>query len=569
MDNTFVQLAIILGLASSLGFVCYKLKLPIMIAYLLGGLLIASAALFDTQTSKALSFLPEIGLAFVLFLVGMELDLREIKNIGKPVLIAGLTQILITTIAGSTIARVFGFTPLESVYMGAGLSFSSTILVIKLLTDKKDITALYGKLVVGVLLLEDLVAVLVMLGLTVSHSALSLSHQDPTPLITFLIKVVLLFAVAIILNQVLLKNLFKTVSGSSELLFLTALAFLFIYVSFALFLGFTTTIGAFLAGVSLASSPYHFQIQGKIKPLRDFFVALFFVYLGTKVNFADLSTVYPVILIFTTYALVLKPLIFMLLWGGIGLKKHTIFKAAISTSQISEFSMIIILMGIKNGSAGNLALTTMALSSVLTMLVSSLLVTHANQIYKQVRNLMAFFERKNFHHQLEHEVPKELITDHIIVIGAHRVGGEIARFLKREKIPHLVLDFDPHQIETMLREDIKAIYGDVSDPEILDCLNLDQARMVISTSQDQEDNLLLLEELKSRKVGIPIVARATSVEEAKVLYKKGTDFVIIPEILAGDLLLEKIKSYFDGGNFFKERARIEMDKLSKKPLAWE
>ncbi len=569
MDNTFIQLAIILGLASSLGFICYKLKLPIMIAYLLGGLLIASAALFDTQTSKALSFLPEIGLAFVLFLVGMELDIREIKNIGKPVLIAGLCQIFITTLAGSTIARAFGFGVIESIYMGAGLSFSSTILVVKLLTDKKDITSLYGKLVVGVLVLEDLVAVMIMLGLNVSQSALSLGYQNAFPLATFTFKVILLFAMAFVLNQILLKNLFKAVSQSSELLFLTALAFLFMYVSFAYLLGFSSSIGAFLAGVSLASSPYHFQIQGKVKPLKDFFVALFFVYLGTKVNFADLSKVYPVILLFTAYALVIKPFIFLTLWGGIGLKKHTIFKAATSTSQVSEFSMIIVLLMIKSGFSNNLALTTMALSCVLTMAISSLLITHSNQLYKKLKNFVEFFERKNYQHKLERQAPEIEIENHIIVVGAHRVGGEIARFLKREKIPHLVLDFDPHRIEIMLKEDIRALYGDVSDPDVLDGLSLDRARMVISTSQDLEDNLYLLEELKSRNINIPIITRSVSVEEAKALYKKGTDFVIIPEVLAGDLLLEKIKNYFNGDDFFKERARIEMDKLSKKPLAWE
>ena len=168
MDNIFIQLAIILGIASILGFITVRLKLPLLIAYLFGGLLIATTAVFDPRTSEVLHFLPEIGIAFVLFLVGMELDLREIKSLGKPILLAGILQITMTTIIGSSIARLLGFAPTESLYLGVGLSFSSTILVIKLLLDKKDLNALYGKLAVGILLLEDLLAVILLLFLTVT-----------------------------------------------------------------------------------------------------------------------------------------------------------------------------------------------------------------------------------------------------------------------------------------------------------------------------------------------------------------------------------------------------------------
>ena len=248
MDNIFIQLAIILGLSSMLGYLVVRLKLPILIAYLLSGLLIATTAVFDARASEVLHFLPEIGIAFVLFLVGMELDLREIKSLGKPILIAGILQTTITTIAGSSIAQLLGFGMQESWYLGVGLAFSSTILVIKLLLDKKDLSALYGKLAIGILLLEDLIAVILLLILTVSSSVLGLGLQQIAPLITLMLKAALLFILALILGKFILPTVFRSVARHGELLFLTALAWCFIYVSFAIFLGFS--IAYFVAGLA-------------------------------------------------------------------------------------------------------------------------------------------------------------------------------------------------------------------------------------------------------------------------------------------------------------------------------
>ncbi len=311
MNDIFIQLAIILTLSSALGFVIFKLKLPLLIAYVLAGLMLSALIGFDGASSSALSFLPDIGIAFVLFLVGMELDLREIKNYGKQILVAGILQVIITSVLGTFLAQSFGFNTTEAIYIGIGLSFSSTLVVVKLLLDRKELTSLYGKLSLGVLLLEDLIAVVILLVMTSSN----LSWSNSLPLSLFFLKVIGVFAAAILLNKYLLSPLFKKVSDSSELLFLTALAWCFSFITLSALLGFSTLIGAFLAGVVLASSPYHFHIQGRIKPMRDFFLALFFVYLGTRVNFAHIVNVYPLILIFASYAVLVKPLIFLLLFG--------------------------------------------------------------------------------------------------------------------------------------------------------------------------------------------------------------------------------------------------------------
>lgn len=566
MDILFIQLALILGLSSFFGYVVRLFKLPLLVAYLFVGLLLAASATIDVRASQILSFLPNIGVAFMLFLVGMELDLREIKSLGKPILTAGILQVFITAIVGSIIAKFFGFGLVEAWYLGIGLSFSSTVLVVKLLLDKKDLTSLYGKLSVGILLLEDFLAVVMLLLLTASESIFKSGLSVEFPLMAFIAKTMALFLTALLLNRFLLPRIFKAVSSQGELLFLTALAWCFFFVSFATILGFSALIGAFLAGVALASSPYHLHIQGKIKPLRDFFVALFFVYLGTQVNFAYLPTNLLLILTFGLYALLLKPIIYLLLLGIFGFRKHTMFQTAINLSQVSEFSLIILVVGLEKGIVGPSALTVIALTAVSTMVISSLMITHSKRIYKWVSKGVGFFEREA-RHFMEGE-QRDTLSGHVILIGGHQVGGEIVKLFKREKVPQIVLDFNPHLVQSLLELHVPVVYGDMGDPDVLEALNLAEARMIISTAPNFDDNKLLLEELKNKHINIPTVLRAETVQEADELYKGGADYVIIPEILAGDSLVEKLREHLSG-KYFEDRRHLEREKLAKKTLAWE
>lgn len=563
MNNIFIQLAVILSLSSALGLIVYKLKLPLLIAYLGCGLLLSLLTSFDVSKSSALSFLPDIGLAFVLFLVGMELDLREIKNYGKQILTAGILQVIITAVLGTFIAQSFGFNASEAIYLGIGLSFSSTLVVVKLLLDKKELTSLYGKLSLGILLLEDLLAVVILLVMT--SGTLSLANSLSLPV--FFIKVIALFLAVFLLNRFLLSALFKIISDSPELLFLTALAWCFSFITLASSLGFSILIGAFLAGVALASSPYHFHIQAKVKPMRDFFLCLFFVYLGTRVNFFNITHIFPLILVFVLYAVLIKPLIYLLILGIFGFRKHTMFLTAINLSQVSEFSLIILLVALKFGLVSQTGLTVIALSSVLSFVSSSLIISKSTKIYKYVSFVVAFFEKEK--HPVWEKEGEAKLLDHVVIIGAHRVGADVVKFFKREGQSMVVLDHNPHQVEMLLSLSIPVIYGDMQDPESLDILSLDEAKIIISTAPDLEGNKTLLEDLKVRHISAPVVVRAETIKDARSLYKLGADYVIIPDLLAGDYLLDTLRDHLNDKGYFKDRAKIELEKLSHKILAWE
>lgn len=540
MDNIFIQFALVLSVASAFGFILHKLKLPLVVAYLLAGVALSVPAFFHVSDLGIFHFLPELGIAFVLFLIGMELDLREIKALGKPIIAASLGQIVISTLAGYAIAGYLGFGMAESLLLGMGLAFSSTVVVIKLLLEKRELSSLHGKLSVGILLLEDLVAIVLLMVVSVGSSALNMGFQASIPLLTLFLKAIGLFVLTFILSRYVLEKVFDAVAKSVELLFLTAVTWCFIFTSLAVLSGFSVVIGAFLAGVALASSPYHLQIQGKVKPLRDFFVTLFFVYLGTHARWDDMAVHAVSILLFTVYALLVKPIIFLLILGAFGFRRHTLFQTSLSLSQISEFSLIVVLVGVEMGIASQGALSVMAAVAVISIISSSIMGSYSKKLYRLFYPFIGFFERKNHTHFLEpHE--EGGFEDHVVVIGAHRVGGPVVNYLVKEKIPFVVMDFNPNIVQQLRDKGVSVIYGDLGDSDILEYFQLEKAKLIISTVTDMDDNEILLEECKRRKVKAKIVARALDNAHAEALKALGADYVILPEKVSGHFLVNQLK----------------------------
>ena len=548
MDNIFYQLALVLVLASGIGLFVFKVKLPLVVAYLITGLILSVVRLFDLGHSPVFEVLPEIGVAFVLFLIGMELKLNELKVLGKPIFVAALGQIFISTLLGFGISRILGFDTTESIYLGLGLTFSSTVVVIKMLLESRDLSSLFGKLSIGILLVEDLVAIVALMLISVGSSALNIGLQSSFPLLLLLIKALGMFLLTFVLSKYILSKVFEYTAHSVELLYITSITWCFAFTSLAVFAGFSIEIGAFLAGVALASSPYHLQIQAKIKPMRDFFLALFFVYLGSKAEFKDLRASLPIIIVFTLYALMIKPIIYMLLLSRFGFRKHTLFQTSLNLSQISEFSLIVLLVGVNAGLITPTALAVMAAVAVLSITISSILISFSKRIYKPLSPLVALFERKGNAHYFEHKV-KNALADHIIVIGAHRVGTPIINYLHTNQIPFIAMDFNPTIVRDLVNQGVYAVYGDIGDPEIIEALQLESAKLVICTASDLSDNELLLNLVKEKNKEAKVVLRALDSEHARILKSLGADYVLLPEKVSGDYIVHQIKHYWPDVNF--------------------
>ncbi len=538
MENIFSQLAVALSLSSLIGFITLKFKLPLVVAYLLAGVVISVLSLIDPGHSPVFEALPEIGIAFVLFLIGMELDLREIKSLGMPIIFSAVGQIFVSTLAGFVIATTLGFGPGVSLYLGLGLAFSSTVVVVKMLLEKRELASLHGKLSIGILLIEDLVAIVVLMFISVSESALGLGLQQSLPIIILILKAIGLFILTFLLSRFVLERVFDAVAKSVELLFLTAITWCFVFTTLAVVSGFSVVIGAFLAGVALASSPYHLQIQGKIKPLRDFFLTLFFVYLGLQANILDVLGYWPIILAFTVFAIVIKPLLYMFLLGTFGFRKHTIFQTGLNLSQVSEFSLVVLLVGVQAGLASQESLSVMAAVAICSIILSSIFISNSKRIYNIFKEFVVIFEHHSKIHLFETQQIEDL-DDHVIVIGAHQVGGPVVNYLHREKIPVIVLDFNPHIVQEYRNRGVNIIYGDAGDPEILEGLQLGKSKLIISTANDLTDNEMIILEAKKRKSQATIVVRASDKEHAAILAELGAKepkvFTAIAEIAKNNL----------------------------------
>jgi Kef-type K+ transport system membrane component KefB len=561
MDNVFYQLALVLVLASGLGLFVFKMKLPLVVAYLLTGLILSVVRLFDIGHSPVFEILPEIGIAFVLFLIGMELNLHELKVLGKPIFISALGQIFVSTLLGFGIARLLGFGNTEGLYLGLGLAFSSTVVVIKMLLESRDLSSLYGKLSIGMLLVEDLVAIVVLMLISVSGSAVAGQDSNTLFLILGLVaKAIGLFLLTFILSKYILNKVFEYTARSTELLYITSITWCFAFTSVAILAGFSIEIGAFLAGVALASSPYHFQIQAKIKPMRDFFLALFFIYLGSTAQLSDLKETFLLIIVFTTYALILKPIVYMFLLGRFGFKKHTIFQTALNLSQISEFSLIVLLVGVNAGLLEPVILSVMAAVAVLSITVSSIFISFSQQVYKPLIPFVSLFEKKGKAHYFEHNA-KNLLSGHIIVVGAHRVGTPIIKYLHENNIPFVAMDFNPSIVRDLVSQGIYAVYGDIGDPEIVEALQLETAKLVICTASDFADNQLLLNTVRAQNSEAKVVLRATDNHHAHILKEIGADYVILPEKVSGDYIVHQIKHYWPNVQF-KDGLRLSNHSVS-------
>jgi Kef-type K+ transport system membrane component KefB len=475
--------------------------------------------------------LASIGVTLLLFMIGLELKLTELKSVGKPALIAGGAQVLLVSSAAFLLSRFLGFSTPASFYIALGLSFSSTIVVIKLLSDKKDLNSLYGKLVTGILVVQDILAIFLLIFLSAVGGAGSIGAINVNELLVTGLKVVVLFGWVIVLSRELLPRVLNRVSRSSESLFLFSLAWVFGIAAFVSspLIGFSIEIGGLLAGLALANSVESYQIVTKVKPLRDFFITIFFVTLGMNMVFSDISKTIAPILILTAFVILITPDIIMLILGSMSYKKRTSFFTAITLTQISEFSLILVYLGQKLGHVSQEVVGIITFVGVITFTVSTYLITNSNELYRFFMPFLDIFERDKTKPEEKSE-----ISDHTILVGANRLGEGILDALLDKKENLLVVDFDPDIIEKLNRKKIKTFFGDISDPEIQELVSLEKANLIISTVSDPEDTLLLLKNIRKLKIRKPkVIVAAFEKEDAKDFYKAGADYVIMPHIAGG------------------------------------
>lgn len=530
MESIFFELTIVIFLAAVLSIILRFLKQPSILAFIITGIIVGPLGPFGFHNQDLMQSLASIGITLLLFMIGLELNIRELKTVGKNALIAGGMQMIFTSAAGFGISYLLGFSNLTSVYIGIALAFSSTILIIKLLSDKRDLKSLYGKITVGILLVQDLAAIFILIALSTFNS--NISGINLFDLFTAFLKVVVLFGWVILLSRHVLPRILNVIARSSESLFLFSLAWVFgisALVSSPL-IGFSIEIGGLLAGIALATTIESYQIITKVKPLRDFFLTIFFVTLGMEIAISDLSEIFLPVIIFSAFVLLITPIIVMIILGLLKYKKRTSFFSGIALAQISEFSLIIMYLGNKIGHLDNQTISIITLVGVITFVISTYMIVSSNFLYKKLLPLLDIFERKN----PNEEKKVDELSGHIILIGANRMGEGILEALLTRKEQIIVVDFDPEIIEKLNKRNIKTFFGDITDPEIAEAVNVEKANLIISTVSDPEDTLFLLKSLRGKTP--KIIAAAFEKKDAKEFYNAGADYVIMPHIAGGNHL---------------------------------
>ncbi|HVZ66685.1 MAG TPA: cation:proton antiporter family protein [Patescibacteria group bacterium] len=540
MNHVFLDFTIILVLASFLAVLFRLIKQPPILAYILAGIIIGPLGLVHIQNGDLIKSMAEIGVALLLFILGLELRFDDLKSVGKIAFITGVGQVVFTSAIGFLLMLALGFPPLASVYIAVALTFSSTILIVKLLSDKRDLNSLYGKISVGFLLVQDLFAIIALIILS-SLSKTNGSFSAESIAIVF-VKGVLLFGIAIVLSKTVFPKILSKLAHSPEALFLFSIAWAFGLSAFvsSSFVGFSVEIGGFLAGLALANSPENFHIISRTRSLRDFFIIIFFVTLGMGMVLNGAVNILPQAILLSIFVLIGNPLIVMVILGLLGFRKRTSFLAGLTVAQVSEFSLILIYLGSRIGQVPENVISLITLVAVITFALSTYMIMNGNALYRMLNKYLDVFERKNI--KGEKRIDLGEVKNHIVLAGVNRAGESILSAVARDPDQKIIaIDFNPDVVRKLLEEDKLAVFGDVSDEDILEHVQIKSAKTIISTVSDPEDNLNLIKEVKRSGSQAKIITLARDLRDAEMLYKAGADYVVIPHITSGKHIAKIIK----------------------------
>lgn len=534
--NIFLHISVLLALTVTIAFVMRMLRQPLIVAYIVAGLI--AGPLFLNSVPDSTHFFEafaQFGIVLLLFVVGLSLNFDYIKRVGKTVFLSGTAQFAITALLGFGAMQALGFSLVSSVFVAIAITFSSTIVVVKLLSDKKDLESVYGRHVTGLLVIQDLIAVSIMIFLTSPGGEQASLY---TTLGLILGKIVLLAGVVILMAKYVLPMVMDHVASSSELLFIFTIAWCFGLASLVHWAGFSVEIGAVIAGISLGASPYQKEISSRIRPLRDFFIVLFFIVLGSELHLGDVKTALAPGLILSAFVLIADPTVLYLVMRKMKHRRRTSFLAAITSAQVSEFGFILAFKGVETGYLQGIELAILTVVALITIVISSYLIEYNEQIYQR---LIPFFHKFGPDFGLEPEAEK--VEHEVWIFGYHRIGWKVAESLKEMKKDFAVVDFDPSAVSRANHRGLAGYFGDAADVEFLGSLPLEKAKLIISTLPEADDQETLVKHVRSLSDKPLIVANLYHNVHLDDLYKAGANYVMMPHLLGGSWMSEILKEH--------------------------
>jgi Kef-type K+ transport system membrane component KefB len=536
LESAFGQIAIILLVAAGAGYLAHLARQPVLVAYIFVGILLGPAVFGFVQSDAVIEGLAKVGIAILLFLVGLKLELGLIKTTGLVALLTGVGQVVFTSVIGFFIVIALGFDLIPAIYISVALTFSSTIIIVKLLSDKRELDQLHGRIAIGFLIVQDILVVVAMIVI-VTIGAPEGSVDQRSPWLILLGSVLFLAGVAL-LAKFVIPHVMGWIARSPEVMLLFGVGWAMTLAGVSDALGLSMEIGAFVAGVALASSPYRESLGSRTVSLRDIMILFFFIQLGASLTFDDaISQLWPAILL-SIFVLIGNPIIVMVIMGFMGYRSRVSFKAGLAVAQISEFSLILIALGYSLGQVETSVLSLVTLVGVITITVSTYFILYSDQIYDRLSGFLTVFEfRKTSVSDSEDAIAHPYDA---IIIGAGRLGSSVISGLLEKNANLLVIDTDPVALVAVRSKRVTTLYGDISDADFASNLPLNEADAIICTVQERSTNLVLLETLTRFSFGGSICLTAMDDKTAKLFQEKPGVTVIRPLKMAAAKIVSNL-----------------------------
>ncbi len=528
MENLIVEIGVVIISASVVGVLLYFLKQPLILAYILAGIFLGPFGFGIVNDIEFIHGVSAVGIMLMLFLIGLEMNVAKLKDLGWVSLVAGVGQVIFTGTIGFLLVNLFDFTFIQSLYIAVALTFSSTVIAVKIMSEKKDTKSLYGQICIGMLIVQDILAIVslfILAGFKEGSFTFDFPHFGE-----ILFKGVLLGIATALIAKYALKHVYNKIATSHELLILFSLSWCFLISLLSIKIGFSMEIGAFIAGISLANLPYIYEINFRAKTLQDFFITIFFVALGAGLMFSSVGDLFIPLIVLSLFVLVGNPLIVLILMGVMGYDKRTSFFTGLAIANISEFSLIVVALGLRLGHLDEKVASMVAIIGITTMVCSSYMMTYNNQLYNMLKKHLSIFEFK----KKKNITPKKSnFANHIILFGCGNVGAQVLEQILSFKEDYMVVDHDNNVIKELIENKIHCVFGDVEDEELLENLDIEDAELMISTLPNIEDNYILLKYLKNiDQARMPIVIiTANSGREGLDLFNKGADYIVLKPYL--------------------------------------
>jgi Kef-type K+ transport system membrane component KefB len=554
--------------ATVLALLARALKQPLILAYLVAGVVVGPLGLGLVHDREAIALIAEVGLILLLFIIGLEMDLQKLLGAGRPLVLAGLLQAPLCAALGTLLALLAGF-PLgggrfDAAYAGVCMALSSTMIVVKLLYDKYELMTLPGRFTLGILVFQDVWAILVL--------AVQPSLMDPSvaTLAASLGKGALLVVASLLASRHLLPRVFAFIAKLPELLLVTALAWCFLVSGVASWLGLSREMGALVAGVGMSTFPYNLDVIAKVVNIRDFFVTLFFVALGMQIP-APTREVFVLALLGSLFVVASRFLsVFPVLHlAGGGLRSSLL--PAINLSQMSEFSLVIVALGLSLGHVEAATVAALTFVFAYTSVSSTYMIQWSHELQAALAGLLVRLGVKG---------DAAAATDPaghdgagaIVFLGFYRDASSILHQFEMEvrgDDPHpvlrelLVIDFNPAVLEELSRRGIRSLYGDVASMDTLHHAKVEEARLVVCTLTDSvlkgTTNARLLGQARRVCPKAEVIVASDTLEGALALYGTGADFVFVPRIHSAHLMAEVLRTAREEG--LRVLREEEMDRL--------